>query len=355
MRGGQSQLVLVLGGTATAAVPGISAAGATPESRRFTAAADAELLWLGPDHPLPHQLPPLPAGVTPALISWAAQQQLRLPQLVVDAGAPVAPAIPHLQLGLPPAQCLSTAQAMDPAALQRRLAWGRRLGQGFARRWPRGLLVLAECVPGGTSTAEAVLSGLGLEVNGVVSGSVRQPPHQLRRALVQRGLAALALPAGAAADPIQVLAALGDPFQAFGLGLLQGLLHRGGPQVVLAGGSQMLALQALLLACLDPPQRTLACRQLVVATTSWVMGEQGSNLPELARRLAMRWGVQPQLVHAQLRFDQVSQQPLRDYERGYVKEGVGAGALAWLWELSGRSPQDLAAACDQACARLLAA
>ena len=165
----------------------------------------------------------------------------------------------------------------------------------------------------------------------------------------------MALPAGVAADPIQVLAALGDPFQAFGLGLLQGLLHRGGPQVVLAGGSQMLALQALLLACLDPPQRTLACRQLVVATTSWVMGEQGSNLPELARRLAMTWGVKPQLVHAQLRFDQVSQQPLRDYERGYVKEGVGAGALAWLWELSGRSPQDLAAACDQACARLLAA
>ena len=30
-------------------------------------------------------------------------------------------------------------------ALQRRLVWGRRLGQGFARHWPQGLLVLAEC------------------------------------------------------------------------------------------------------------------------------------------------------------------------------------------------------------------
>lgn len=347
--------MLVLGGTATAAVPGISAAGSTPESRRFTAAADAELLWQGPDQPLPHQLPPLPAGVTPALISWAAQQQLRLPLLVVDAGAPVAPAIPHLRLGLPPAQCLSTGQAMDQGAVQRRLAWGRRLGQGFARRWPKGLLVLAECVPGGTSTAEAVLSGLGLNVNGVVSGSLRQPPHQLRRVLVQQGLAALAQPAGAPIDPLRVLAALGDPFQAFGLGLLQGLLQGGGPQVVLAGGSQMLALQALLLASVDPPARRLACRQLVVATTSWVMAEPGSNLPELARRLAAVWNVQPQLVHARLRFDQVSQQALRDYERGYVKEGVGAGALAWLWELSGRSPEALACACDQACVRLLAA
>ena len=133
----------------------------------------------------------------------------------------------------------------------------------------------------------------GVDAAGVVSGSVRQPPHQLRRALVQRGLAALALPAGVAADPIQVLAALGDPFKPFGLGLLQGCCCRGGPQVVLAGGSQMLALQALLLACLDPAERTLACRQLVVATTSWVMGEQGSNLPELARRLAALGGEAP--------------------------------------------------------------
>jgi hypothetical protein len=34
---------------------------------------------------------------------------------------------------------------------------------------------------------------------------------------------------------------------------------------------------------------------------------------------------------------------------------VGAGAMAWLWELSGRTPEQLAVACDAACARLLAA
>jgi NaMN:DMB phosphoribosyltransferase len=40
------------------------------------------------------------------------------------------------------------------------------------------------------------------------------------------------------------------------------------------------------------------------------------------------------------------------YEQGYVKEGVGAGGLALLWELSGRSPLELAQACDRACAGL---
>jgi hypothetical protein len=45
---------------------------------------------------------------------------------------------------------------------------------------------------------------------------------------------------------------------------------------------------------------------------------------------------------------------LADYERGYVKEGVGAGGLAVLWQLSGRRPADLALACDDACHQLLA-
>jgi hypothetical protein len=35
-----------------------------------------------------------------------------------------------------------------------------------------------------------------------------------------------------------------------------------------------------------------------------------------------------------------------------VKEGVGAGGLALLWELSGRTPEALAAACDRACRQL---
>ena len=166
--------MLVLAGTQTAAVPGISAAGATPDSRRFTAAADAELLWGGPDGHRPHALPPLPAGVSPALISWVAQQQLRLPLVVADAGAFVAPAVPHVQLGLPPAACLSSGAAMAPAVVERLLQRGRQFGLGFRQRFPEGLLVLAECVPGGTTTAEALLRGLGVDAAGLVSGSLRQ-------------------------------------------------------------------------------------------------------------------------------------------------------------------------------------
>ena len=356
LRHGQAQLLLVLAGTQTAAVPGISAAGATPESRRFTAAADAELLWGGPDSQRPHALPPLPAGVSPALISWVAQQQLQLPLLVADAGAFVAPAVPHLQLGVHPADCLSSGAAMAAAVVERLLQRGRQLGRGFRCRHPEGLLVLAECVPGGTSTAEALLRGLGVDAAGVVSGSLRQPPHSLRGALVLQGLDAMAARGISAEKPLEVLAAVGDPFQALALGVLQGLLlpaEGQGPQALLAGGSQMLALAGLWLASLSEAERAACQGQLAVATTSWVMHEPGSNLELLAQRLAAVWGVQPPLFSSALRFDRCQQRALLDYECVYVKEGVGAGGLAWLTQLAGLDPQALAAACDLACGQLL--
>ncbi|MFM8545096.1 MAG: hypothetical protein ACKOAP_08940, partial [Vulcanococcus sp.] len=201
---GLPRLLLLLAGTDTAAVPGISSAGSTPAARRQTAAADAELLLLGPRRPRPHALPPLPAGVSPALISHVVVQQLALEPLVVDLGVPVAPAVPHLRCGGGPARCLSGGAAMEPERVQRLLALGRRWGERLAAQGAP--VVLAECVPGGTTTAQALLQGLGVEATGLVSGSLRQPAHGLKGQLVAQGLAAAGL--GPDPAPQAVLAAV---------------------------------------------------------------------------------------------------------------------------------------------------
>ncbi|MCT0207177.1 NaMN--DMB phosphoribosyltransferase, partial [Synechococcus sp. CS-1332] len=214
----RSEVLLLLAATDTAAVPGISAAGATPSSRRRTAAADAELLVLGPAGERPHALPPLPAGVSPALISHVVLRELALAPLVVDLGCPVAPAVPHLRLpglaGAGSARCLSGGEALDPARLEALLALGRRWGEP---RPPGRPLLLAECVPGGTSTALALLVGLGVAAHGLVSGSLRHPDHGLKAALVERGLRAAGLPVAEAGDrsgaALRVVAAVGDPMQ----------------------------------------------------------------------------------------------------------------------------------------------
>jgi NaMN:DMB phosphoribosyltransferase len=80
-----------------------------------------------------------------------------------------------------------------------------------------------------------------------------------------------------------------------------------------------------------------------------VAEESGSNLALLLERIGARWQVRPRLEVASLRFHGCSSAALRDYERGYVKEGVGAGGLALLWQLAGRQPAALATACDAAC------
>ncbi len=353
-----TRVLLLLAGTDTAAVPGISAAGATPESRRWTAAADAELLLLGPGARRPHALPPLPAGVSPALIARVVLAELGLEPLVLDAGAPVAPAVPHLRLGGGPARCLSGGRALEPQRVEQLLALGARWGERLARQAGRPLL-LAECVPGGTTTAQAVLTGLGLPVAGLVSGSLRAPAHGLKAALVARGLAAAGLvPGGPAtagrAGARAVLAAVGDPMQVLAAALALEAGRRGVP-VLLAGGSQMAAVLALALALAEPSERPQLAGAVAIGTTAWVAGEAGSDLAALLGRIGARWDVQPLAFAAGLRFGGCSSAALRDYERGYVKEGVGAGGLALLWELLGRSPRALALACDRACAELLGA
>jgi uncharacterized protein (TIGR00303 family) len=337
---------VLLAATATAEQPGISAAGATPESRRLTAAADAELLLLGPESHRPHALPPLPAGVSPALIAHVGLRELGLlPRTrVVDLGCPVAPAVPHVRLpsaeGAGPAGCVSTGQAMAPQRVVALLERGRRWGSCWPADRP---LLLAECVPGGTTTALAVLQGLGIAADGLVSGSLREPAHGLKARLVAQGLkaAGLQLPA----DPLAVLAAVGDPMQALAAGLLLELAHRGVP-VLLAGGSQMAAVLGLALALAEPAQRPILASTAVVATTAWVAEEPGSDLAQLLRLIGQRWRVQPQLLAAGLRFHGCRSTALLDYERGYVKEGVGAGGVAVLWELAGRDQEELAQGCD---------
>ena len=353
-----TRTLVLLAATDTAAVPGISAAGATPEARLGTAAADAELLLQGPGSGRSHALPQLPAGVSPALISHVVLRELGLLERtrVVDLGCPIAAAVPHLRLpGLEsagPARCLSSGQALDPNRVAALLQRGRDWGRGWNPAEP---LLLAECVPGGTSTALAVLEGLGVGAGGLVSGSLRQPAHGLKAALVRRGLTAAGLAgpvagegAGTGADPLAVLAAVGDPMQALAAGLVGAAAASGAP-VLLAGGSQMAAVLALALALAPAAARPALAQRLVVATTAWVAEEPGSDLALLLERIGALWQVRPRLAVAALRFHGCTSPALRDYERGYVKEGVGAGGLALLWQLAGRDPAALAAACDRAC------
>lgn len=349
-----ADLLLVLAGTRTAEHPGISAAGATAASRRFTALADAELMLTGPGGPRRWPLPPLPAGVSPALLSHVALQWVSLRPQIAAMGLEHPLDLPHLRLepsDLGPADCVSTGASLPLQRVSRLWRQGHRIGAGLRRP-----LVLAECVPGGTTTALGVLAGLGFEVSQWVSGSGLHPPKAQKAQLVASGLARASLPFGASATA--VLAAVGDPFQAMAAGLLTGVVRSGQP-VLLGGGSQMLAVLALALEGLAPAQRQALNRLVLLGTTSWLASEPSadgaSGLACLLNSVADRYHVPLVGLHSGVRFTASCHQELRDFENGYVKEGVGAGALLLLAQLRGCSIHHLQQRCDQAMETLKAA
>ena len=345
-------LLLILSSTLTAEVDGISAAGATAVSRRYTALADAELLLYGPSHRPRWPLPPLPAGVSPALISWVAADSIKIRPWVGAIGLSQMPHFAHLRFEDPqlgPSACISTGQAIGRQRVLSLLDRGQRFGERLQRP-----LVLAECVPGGTTTALAALWGLGLPAKDLIGGSALRPPMALKQKLVEQGLQE----AEFCTTP-ELIAAVGDPFQAFATGVLIGSLTSGQP-MLLAGGSQMAAVLALALSMLSPAEQRTLCKQILIGTTTWLAREvltptaqKSSSLAQLLSLLEDRWQISITALASGLHFRHSRHRALLDYELGHVKEGVGAGGLALLAQLRGISLEHLIQSCENAMDHLL--
>ncbi|WP_413682860.1 nicotinate-nucleotide--dimethylbenzimidazole phosphoribosyltransferase [Prochlorococcus sp. MIT 1011] len=338
---------LILAGSRTAEIEGISAAGSTPVSRRYTAVADAELLLRGPLFPKRWPLPPLPAGVSPALISYVASRFLKIKPTVISAGLLQSPPFSHVSLESPeigPARCLSSGNAMEITRVKLLLDGGFKIGKKLKKS-----LLVTECVPGGTSTAFAVLSGLGINVNGLISGSYRNPPTELKKKLVNQGLKAANLKKKPSS--VALMAAVGDPFQPIAVGLLMGAIESG-QDVLLGGGCQMLAVLALALNEIEPKLRSEFVGKILIGTTSWLVDETLSSAKNrnsfihLMDHVASHFKVNLLGLASGYRFNESNQKVLRDYEIGYVKEGVGAGALSLLAQIKGLTQKEMVERCD---------
>ena len=320
VRGQCPLMVLTLGFTATGLIPGISAAGATPSDRTYTALADAEFLVHGPLHQPQFPLPPLQAGASPALITRAVISELAIPLRLINAGLPQAPPVEHLSLGTQPAECLTTGRALPLDQVQRLwqagLDWGSQLAAGVD-----GYLLLAECVVGGTTTALALLTALGIDALGRVNSSHPVCNHAQKQRLVLQGLGQAGWqPGDPPLHPLVAVAAIGDPMQPLVAGMAMAA-SRDKP-VMLAGGTQMLAVYSLMMALGDLEAVPWRPDQVMVGTTRWVAEDPSGDTVGLAQL------TKAGLMATQLSFQDSRFAALRAYEQGFVKEGVGAGAAA---------------------------
>lgn len=343
----------VLGFTETGLIHGISAAGATPAHRQFTAIADAEFLVNGPQPKPTFPLPPLQAGASPVLITRSIVEALEIPLWILNAGLPRPPVDPAIDLGGIPARCLSSGEALPLpivlSLLQQGLNWGKQLAEQVGA----GYVVLGECVVGGTTTALAVLTGLGIDAKGKVNSSHPTCNHQQKWNLVQAGLQRLSPEPQRGAlrqaySPLELVAAIGDPMQVAVAGMAIAASRKTG--VLLAGGTQMLAVYALTRAISEYYQFSWQPDQIVVGTTRWVAEDPTGDTVGLAQEIGSI-----SLMATQLSLGASRWPSLRLYEQGFVKEGVGAGGCAIAATLSyGWQQADLLQAIDSLADRLWA-
>ena len=309
----------ILGFTATGLIPGISAAGATPQDREYTAIADAEFLAQGVQLNYQHPLPMLSAGVSPTFISRAVVEALEIPTYIFNAGLPHQPTVNAIDLGGIPAACVSTGRAMSLEMVQHLFEQGQKWGEKLAHT--ADYLIIGECVVGGTTTALALLMALGIEARGMVNSSHPSCNHTQKWSVVQTGLLQASLVNSLPDDPLKLVAAIGDPMQIVAAGMAITVSRTKG--VMLAGGTQMLAVYALIEAIVNYHQISVQLPQIVVGTTNWVAEDTTGNTVGLAKRIG---GVS--LLATGLNFSTSRYANFRAYSQGYVKEGVGAGGCA---------------------------
>lgn len=302
------KFVLSIGNTETARIDGISAAGANPDLMVHTPSADAEILTYGRPTDAP-VVPVSPSGCpTPAVVSRATRELLEFESIVINAGAASSTTVPTVTLPGSAGNDIRESVAVSEAATKFDTA--REYGQSL----PEDKLVVAETIPGGTTTAMGVLTALGEQP--AISSSLPENPLELKRTVVSEGLEASGLAEGdAAGEPLEALRVVGDPVLAAVMGVTVGALESGS-DVMLGGGTQMSAAAALV-------RHYGVTEQLSQTTTSFIAADDTANVQTLADTLDI------ELTITDPKFTRTDHPAMDAYVRGEAKEGVGmGGALA---------------------------
>lgn len=302
----------ILANTLLSTVPGISGAGPSPAGTLLTPAMDAELILHGAITSMPGT-PNTPTGCpTPAVITRAMMELTGIVPLFINAGLARQPSVPCLDMYGAPGNDPRMGDAVPTAAVL--FERGRWLGTYLSGT--SDLLVLGESVPGGTTTALCVLRALGYDA--AVSSSFVTNPVSLKEEICRSVLARVRN--DDIADPLGIVRYAGDPMMPVAAGIVS--TYQG--TVILAGGTQMLAVSALL--------RLMNLPLPVVATTVYVRDDPTANMAPLAAAIGVP------TCYVDPGFHDLGHTGLARYCSGEVKEGMGAGGAMALAAILGHSP-----------------
>lgn len=293
----------VISYTETCQIPGITFAGADKDSMQFTPPADAEYLHYGNCKTI-DKIPMTPDGKpTPGLLTKSALESASIPHLTINAGSKVTPQLPFIETNLSFGKNISVENAMTDSQVSRAVDFGRIVGRNMASL--TDCLVIGESIPGGTTTALAVLQALGFDAK--VSSSMPDNPTELKNQIVNDALKRID-----SDHPYSILAKVGDPMIPFVAGMLSSASNVS--NVMLAGGTQMAAVLGFASKIGFNLENTL------IGTTSYITNDKDSNFIDLVGQISEIpiISVDPGLKNSKY-------SGLKAFSQGFAKEGVGAG------------------------------
>ncbi|HSA98086.1 MAG TPA: TIGR00303 family protein [Candidatus Nitrosotenuis sp.] len=297
---------LVISYTETCTIPGITIAGKSPELLAYTPPADAEFLNFGYCRCI-DAIPMSPDGKpTPGLLTKAALEAASIPNIIINAGSKIAPKLPYFETGLGYGRNIAVEPAMPPDSVTQAVEYGRMIGRTLGSS--TDCLVIGETIPGGTTTAQAVLTGLGIKAK--VSSSMPENPSSLKNKVANDALARLK-----SKNPFDVVASVGDPMIPTVAGILSTASSM--TKVILAGGTQMAAVLAF------SKITGYEEKNIAIGTTSYVVDDQTANLVDTVKQID-----DIPVLSARLALKDSKIDGLRAFADGFVKEGVGAGGAS---------------------------
>ncbi|MCH7877354.1 MAG: TIGR00303 family protein [Thaumarchaeota archaeon] len=303
IKSGRFLFSLVISYTETCEVPGITFAGADKNSIQFTPPADAEYLYYGYCKTI-DDIPMTPDGKpTPGLLTKTALESASIPHLTINAGSKISPQLPFIETGLSFGKNISTQDAMTDSQVSHAVDYGRIVGRNMASL--TDCLIIGESIPGGTTTALAVLKALGFDAK--VSSSIPSNPVELKNQVVNSALERVD-----SDHPYNIIAKVGDPMIPFVAGMLSSASDVS--KVMLAGGTQMTAVLAFASKIGFNEDNT------AIGTTSYITNDKSANFKTLVSKISdiPAISVNPGMENSQY-------SGLRAFSEGFAKDGVGAG------------------------------
>ena len=303
IKNGRFLFSLVISYTETCEIPGITFAGADKDSIQLTPPADAEYLHYGYCKSI-DKIPMTPDGKpTPGLLTKTALESASIPHLTINAGSKISPQLPFFNTDMAFGKNISMQDAMTDSQVSHAVDYGRIVGRSMASL--TDCLVIGESIPGGTTTALAVLRALGYDAK--VSSSIPNNPIELKNQIVTSALERID-----SDHPYSIVAKVGDPMIPFVAGMLSSASSVS--NVMLAGGTQMAAVLAFASKIGFNEENT------AIGTTSYITNDDSANFTSIVKEIAdiPAISVNPGLENSQY-------SGLKAFSEGFAKEGVGAG------------------------------